>query len=99
MVRQCLVTPTVRSALVSFKSRHQTPAGSTAGSSQPAVLPQVLPGMVQELQGKMSSMLSQALASSAASQSFDFLGGAVLPDIVAELEESLPGAEVVQNRR
>lgn len=91
VVRQCLVTPTVRSALVSFKSRHQTPAGSTAGSSQPAVLPQVLPGMVQELQGKMSSMLSQALASSAASQSFDFLGGAVLPDIVAELEESLPG--------
>ncbi len=78
------MAPSVREAVAAHKAHHPL-GGAGAG------LAQLLPPLVAALQGRLGGVLSQAVASSAASQAFDFLGGAVLPEIVAALEESLPG--------
>jgi len=86
VVREALVAPTVREVVAAHKAS-QPLGGAGAGAS----LAQLLPALVAQLQARLGGVLSQAVASSASVQAFDFLGGAVLPEVVTALEEQLPG--------
>lgn len=56
-----------------------------------AQLGEVLAAVTQGLQAQCSPFLEHTLSQASASQAFDFLGGGLLAEVHAALDESLPG--------
>lgn len=86
VVRSTLVAPVVRKAVDEQKGKAPL-AGPTSG----AQLGEVLAAVTQGLQAQCSPFLEHTLSQASASQAFDFLGGGLLAEVHAALDESLPG--------
>ncbi|PSC75738.1 conserved oligomeric Golgi complex subunit 2 [Micractinium conductrix] len=87
VVRATLVAPVVQRAMAHQKAAAPLSGPAAAGPQLGAVLGAVSEG----LNAQCAPFLEHTLSQASTSQAFDFLGGALLAEVHAALEESLPG--------
>ncbi|PRW51049.1 conserved oligomeric Golgi complex subunit 2 [Chlorella sorokiniana] len=86
VVRQTLVAPVVQRVVAEQKAK--SPLAGPAGGAQ---LSEVLAAVSEGLKERCSPFLEHTLSQPAAAQAFNFLGGSLLAEVLAALEDSLPG--------
>ncbi|EFN56656.1 hypothetical protein CHLNCDRAFT_57543 [Chlorella variabilis] len=86
VVRATLVAPVVHQAVADQKAKAQV-GGPSAGTR----LGDVLAAVTEGLKAQCAPFLEHTMSQPSTSQPFDFLGGSLLAEVQAALEESLPG--------
>ncbi|KAL4420915.1 hypothetical protein ABPG77_001256 [Micractinium sp. CCAP 211/92] len=86
VVRSALVAPVVRQAVAEQNSK-----APLAGPASGAQLGEVLAAVTKGLGAQCAPFLEHTLSQPSASQAFDFLGGSLLAEVHAALEEGMPG--------
>jgi conserved oligomeric Golgi complex subunit 2 len=87
VVRRCLIAPVVRLGIDDAKARQAKHDGSASPS-----FAQLLSSVETALRDHTGPFLQLALSPSGSAAAFDFLGGAVLPEAVAQAQAACPGA-------
>ncbi|KAL4443325.1 hypothetical protein ABPG75_011062 [Micractinium tetrahymenae] len=86
VVRSTLVAPVVRQVVAGHKSR-----APLAGPASGGQLGEVLAAVSEGLKAQCAPFLEHTLSQPSTSQAFDFLGGSLLAEVLAALNEGMPG--------